>query len=107
MPKAKAAPKPAMPPEDALFQALSLCRKAGRLVMGFDAVEEAALSGKAWLALTAADASPKTASRLRASIGDVVDVLAPAFDHGAAGPPGPPAHGRMRRHRPQPGKALL
>ena len=76
MPKAKAAPKPAMPPEDALFQALSLCRKAGRLVMGFDAVEEAALSGKAWLALTAADASPKTASRLRASIGDVVDVLA-------------------------------
>ena len=56
-------PKPAQPPADALFQAMSLARKAGRLVMGFDAVEEAAVKGKAWLVLTAA------------SIGDLVDVL--------------------------------
>ena len=67
--------KPALPPEDALFQALSLCRKAGRLVMGFDAVEEAAYKGKAWLVLTAQDASPKTAQRLSRSVGDLVDVL--------------------------------
>ena len=68
-------PKPAQPPADALFQAMSLARKAGRLVMGFDAVEEAAVKGKAWLVLTAADASPKTVQRLRNSIGDLVDVL--------------------------------
>ena len=35
--------KPALPPEEALFQALSLCRKAGALTMGFDAVEDAAV----------------------------------------------------------------
>ena len=58
-----------------MFQAISLARKAGRLVMGFDAVEEAAVKGKAWLALTAADASPKTVQRLRNNIGDLVDVL--------------------------------
>ena len=33
--------KPKMAPEEALFQALSLCRKAGALTMGFDAVEDA------------------------------------------------------------------
>ena len=31
--------KPKLPPEEALFQALSLCRKAGALTMGFDAVD--------------------------------------------------------------------
>lgn len=66
---------PAPAPEEALYQALSLCRKAGKLTMGFDAVEDAALRGKAWLALTASDASPRTVSRLKANIGDLVDVL--------------------------------
>ena len=33
--------KPKLPPEEALYQALSLCRKAGALTMGFDAVEDA------------------------------------------------------------------
>lgn len=75
-PDRAAAPKPALPPEDALFQALSLCRKAGALTMGFDAVEEAALKGKAWLVLTAADASPKTVRRLSGAVGELVDVLA-------------------------------
>ena len=51
--------------------------------MGFDAVEEAALSGKAWLALTAADASPKTASRLRASIGASLALTFPCFEKAA------------------------
>ena len=76
MPKHNAAPqKPALPPEDGLFQALSLCRKAGKLVTGFDAVEEAALKGRAWLVLAAADASPKTVQRLTHNVGDLVDVL--------------------------------
>ena len=38
--------KPALPPVDALFQAVSLCRKAGALTMGFDAVEEACVKSK-------------------------------------------------------------
>ena len=67
--------KPALPPEEALFQALSLCRKAGALTMGFDAVEDAAVKGKAWIVLTASDASEKTVNRLTYSIGDLVDVI--------------------------------
>ena len=39
--------KPKMAPEEALFQALSLCRKAGALTMGFDAVEDACVKSKA------------------------------------------------------------
>ncbi len=66
---------PAQAPEDALFQALSLCRKAGKLTIGFDAVEDAAVRGRAWLVLTASDASPKTVNRLKGNIGDLADVL--------------------------------
>ena len=41
MPKKNNTPaKPALAPEEALFQAVSLCRKAGALTMGFDAVED-------------------------------------------------------------------
>ena len=38
--------KPKLPPEEALYQALSLCRKAGALTMGFDAVEDACVKSK-------------------------------------------------------------
>jgi ribosomal protein L7Ae-like RNA K-turn-binding protein len=76
MPEHKNKPaKPAQAPDEALFQAISLCRKAGKLTMGYDAVEEAVVKGKAWLVLTAADASAKTVNRLKANIGDLVDVL--------------------------------
>ena len=73
--KKNAPEKPTLPPEEALFQALSLCRKAGALTMGFDAVEDAAVKGKAWIVLTASDASEKTVNRLNYSIGDLVDVI--------------------------------
>ena len=43
--------KPALPPQEALYQAVSLCRKAGALTMGFDAVEDACVKGKAWLVM--------------------------------------------------------
>ena len=33
--------KPTLPPQEALYQAISLCRKAGALTLGFDAVEDA------------------------------------------------------------------
>lgn len=75
MPKATKKEKPQQDPAAALFQTISLCRKAGKLTMGFDAVEEAAVKGKAWLVLYTADASPKTVQRMKESIGDLVDVL--------------------------------
>ena len=56
--------KPTLPPQEALYQAISLCRKAGALTMGFDAVEDACVKGKAWLVMTASDASAKTVQRL-------------------------------------------
>ena len=51
--KHNAPAKPALEPNEALFQAVSLCRKAGALTMGFDAVEDAVVKGKAWLVMTA------------------------------------------------------
>ncbi len=67
--------KPKMAPEEALFQALSLCRKAGALTMGFDAVEDACVKSKAWLVMVASDASAKTVQRLNYAVGDLVDVI--------------------------------
>ena len=63
--------KPKMAPEEALFQALSLCRKAGALTMGLDAC----VKSKAWLVMVASDASAKTVQRLDYSVGDLVDVI--------------------------------
>ena len=67
--------KPRLSPEEALFQALSLCRKAGALTMGFDAVEDACVKSKAWLVMVASDASAKTVQRLNYAVGDLVDVI--------------------------------
>ena len=49
--------KPKLPPEEALYQALSLCRKAGALTMGFDAVEDACVKSKALTACRTAEQS--------------------------------------------------
>ncbi len=48
----------------ALLGALSLCRKAGALALGYDAVEDAVKSGQAQLLLFAADVSEGTRRRL-------------------------------------------
>lgn len=48
-----------------LFSALSLCRKAGKLVLGFDAVAGSVYAGQAALVLLAADASDGTARRMQ------------------------------------------
>ena len=74
--KNNAPAKPKLPPEEALYQAVSLCRKAGALTMGFDAVEEACVKSKAWLVMTASDISPKTLQRLNYAVGDLVAVYA-------------------------------
>ncbi len=49
---------------DSLFFALSLCRKAGALTIGFDAVTEKAAKGEARLLLLARDLSDKTRARI-------------------------------------------
>ena len=39
---------------------LTVCRRAGRLVMGFDSVKDKMMNGEVFLVLTASDISPKT-----------------------------------------------
>lgn len=58
----------------ALYNAFSLCRKAGKLVMGYDAVVDAVMTGKAGRVFLAADVSPKTAERLRFAVEGLADV---------------------------------
>ncbi len=58
-----------------LVSAISLCRKAGKLVMGFDAVRESVFGGKAALVLLAADVSEGTAKRMRRTCEDLTDCL--------------------------------
>ena len=43
---------------------LGMCRKAGKLVMGFDAVARTIKSGKAGLLVLAGDISPKSAKEI-------------------------------------------
>ncbi len=54
-----------MADQNLMLGALGLCRKAGKLVMGFDAVAESVMKGKAVLVLTAQDLSPRTARKTR------------------------------------------
>ena len=44
---------------------LGICRRAGHLIVGFDAVKDAIISRKAKVVLTAADLSEKTVKELR------------------------------------------
>ncbi len=60
--KNNAPAKPKLPPEEALYQAVSLCRKAGALTMGFDAVEDACVKSKAWLVMAASTPAPRPCS---------------------------------------------
>ena len=50
--------------DEKLINALSMCRKAGKLVLGFDAVENACVKGTAYIVLTASDASQGTKKRV-------------------------------------------
>lgn len=52
---------------DKLFSALSLCRKAGALAIGFDAVKEAVSGKKAALIVAASDLSEGTLQRIKNS----------------------------------------
>ena len=46
--------------KDRLLSLLGICKKAGKLTQGFDAVSESAGKGEASLILTAKDLSPKS-----------------------------------------------
>ena len=48
-----------------LLSLLTMCRKAGKLQMGFDAMKEALTGGKAKAVIIAADVSPKTEKEAR------------------------------------------
>lgn len=48
-----------------IINLLSICRKAGKVVLGFDAVKEAMYDGKAFCAAVASDISPKTLKEVR------------------------------------------
>lgn len=50
---------------DSLLGLLGLCRRAGKLAAGFDAVLKAAEKGSAFLVLSASDASERTVRAVR------------------------------------------
>lgn len=58
-----------------IISAVSLCRKAGQLVTGFDAVTESVYKGKAALVLLASDVSEGTKKRIMRNCDDMVPCL--------------------------------
>lgn len=55
--------------------AVSLCRKAGALIMGFDAVKDSVLRGKAVLVICASDLSEGNRRRVGVFCEDWVEIL--------------------------------
>ncbi len=53
---------------DKFLGLLSICRKGGRLCIGFDPTVEAMRAGKAFVVFTSADLSPKTYSELEYAV---------------------------------------
>lgn len=56
-----------------LMGLLSLCRKAGKLKIGFEPVREAAEAGEARLVLYAADFSPRSRERMERALAEGAD----------------------------------
>ena len=54
--------------------ALSLAKKSGKLVVGFDAVKSAVIHGNAYIVLLADDLSEKTIKRVKYFCEDITDV---------------------------------
>ena len=57
--------------ENRLTASLTMCRKAGKLILGFDAVKEAAAHGDVKLILLASDVSAKTEKETRFFAGEI------------------------------------
>lgn len=58
-----------------LMGALGMCRKAGKLTMGFDAAVESVMKGKSYLVLLTSDLSPRTEHRAREACEGLVPCL--------------------------------
>ena len=50
--------------DDRILSTLGICRKAGKLVMGFDAVREATAAGQVYLIVLAGDLSEKSGKEI-------------------------------------------
>lgn len=59
-------------PNQGLLGALGLCRKAGKLLHGYDRVEEAVLRGRVCMVLLASDASKRTADHMQTLCGQML-----------------------------------
>lgn len=57
-----------------VFFALSLAKKSGKLVCGFDSVKESVINGTAKAVFTTDDASEKTVKRLKTFCQDKVEI---------------------------------
>ncbi len=51
--------------ENRVISLMTMCRRAGMLLLGFDAVKDAAVRGQMTVILLAADVSPKTEKEIR------------------------------------------
>lgn len=51
--------------KEKIFNLLTICRKSGRMTMGFDSVKESMQTGKAKAVFLASDISPKTEKEVR------------------------------------------
>ncbi len=61
--------------QDKIINSLSLAKRAGALVMGFDAVKESVYKGKAHLVLYTSDMSEKNIQRVENFCEELVDTI--------------------------------
>lgn len=61
--------------QNPLLGSMGLCRKAGKLIHGFDRVKENVYAGKVFLVLLTADASERTARHMQQACEDFVPCL--------------------------------
>lgn len=57
--------------DDRITASLTMCRRAGKLLLGFDAVRDASAAGTVCCILLAADTSPKTEKETRFFAGEI------------------------------------
>lgn len=50
---------------DKIINLLTICRKSGRMTMGFDSAKESVMTGKAFLVILASDISAKSEKEIR------------------------------------------
>ena len=89
-----------------LMGALGLCRKAGKLLHGYDRVQENALRGKVALVLLTADASERTVKHMKEACEGIVACEQIPSTSAAAGYAYPEARRRVRHYRRTPCAAV-